>query len=536
MNFLTLKRVRVTLAIFLLLLISSVFLDFRNSFGKEFYEWAVSLQFVPSFLKTITVSGTIGIGFVIVLLLTILFGRVYCSVICPLGIFQDFISWLSRKFKKKSRYKYHKTWNILRYSVLALTVLFLVFGSITLVTLLDPYSLFGRLSSYLFKPTLVVLNNLGAEGLSKAGVYSFLYRYDPVPVHWGIMMITALFLVLILIMSFQRGRLYCNSICPVGTFLGFISRFSVFKVELDKLTCTKCGKCARACKAECIDIKTQKIDYSRCVACYNCLAVCPENAAKYRIVKNTTSKKITSAVPGFEEKPIAKAPDMGKRNFLLTGMIGTATLMGLSKFNTAKGQEAPNKGETSVPEARTSPVSPPGSKSIEHFNNICTGCSLCITACPTKVLQPSFMEYGLIGMMQPHMDFHSGLCNFDCTLCSEVCPTGAILPLTAEAKHLTQIGKAKFVKTNCIVETEGTDCGACSEHCPTKAVHMVPYGDLVIPEVNEEICIGCGACEYACPTRPYRAIYVDGNTVHQQAKKPETEKAETNLKEDEFPF
>ncbi len=137
--------------------------------------------------------------------------------------------------------------------------------------------------------------------------------------------------------------------------------------------------------------------------------------------------------------------------------------------------------------------------------------------------------------MQPRMDFHSGFCNYDCTRCTDVCPTGAIMPLMPEAKRLTQIGKAVFIKDNCIVHTEKTACGACSEHCPTKACHMVPYeGRLLIPEVKDEICIGCGACEYACPTRPYRAIFVDGNPLHEAASKPESKELEAVPSD--FPF
>ncbi|MCK9640839.1 MAG: 4Fe-4S dicluster domain-containing protein, partial [Prolixibacteraceae bacterium] len=176
------------------------------------------------------------------------------------------------------------------------------------------------------------------------------------------------------------------------------------------------------------------------------------------------------------------------------------------------------------------------SRSVGRFNKICTGCSLCVSACPTKVLQPSFLQYGMIGMMQPHMNYHKGLCEFDCTLCSDVCPTGAIVPITMDAKHLVQIGQVHFEKKNCIVEVEKTDCGACSEHCPTKAVHMIPYGKLFIPEVDQKICVGCGACEYACPTTPFKAIYVNGNPIHLAAEKPKTEKAKNALKEGEFPF
>jgi NAD-dependent dihydropyrimidine dehydrogenase PreA subunit len=135
------------------------------------------------------------------------------------------------------------------------------------------------------------------------------------------------------------------------------------------------------------------------------------------------------------------------------------------------------------------------------------------------------------------MDYTTSYCNFDCVICGEVCPNGAILPVKLEKKKLTQLGQAKFIKDNCIVYTEKTDCGACSEHCPTKAVIMVPFEGIRAPEVHDECCIGCGACEYACPVRPYKAIYVETNSVHQTAKKKEEVKIEkkVNYKED-FPF
>jgi ferredoxin len=168
---------------------------------------------------------------------------------------------------------------------------------------------------------------------------------------------------------------------------------------------------------------------------------------------------------------------------------------------------------------------------------MCTACHLCVSACPTQVLQPTYFLYGLTGFLQPRMDFITSFCNFECILCGEVCPTGAILPLIKEEKKLVQLGKSNFVKENCIVNTKNTACGACSEHCPTKAVNMVPFKDkLTIPEVNNKICVGCGACEYACPTDP-KSIYVEGNPVHLVAEKPKEVKIEEKIDyKEEFPF
>jgi ferredoxin len=151
-------------------------------------------------------------------------------------------------------------------------------------------------------------------------------------------------------------------------------------------------------------------------------------------------------------------------------------------------------------------------------------------------LLPAFKQYGIAGMMQPVMDYHRSFCTYNCTICTEICPTFALHPLALEAKKLTQIGKAIFIKDNCIVKTEKTACGACSESCPTKAVHMIPYeGNLVIPETTDDICIGCGHCEFACPTTPYKAIFVDGNAVHVAAKKPLNVESDMQAPVD-FPF
>lgn len=542
MNFLLLKRLRVGLSIFFLVLLVSVFIDFRKSFSEEFYQWAVSLQFVPGLLKAITLPGMAALGLVFVLLLTVLYGRVYCAALCPLGILQDVVSWISGKTMKKRRYKFHKAWTIGRYSLLAIVLIPLLFGSITLVTLLDPYSLFGRIATILFKPVVVVVNNIFAAGFAQADIYNWLYRYDLIPVHPVVLGVTSIFLGGIGWMAFNQGRLYCNTVCPVGTLLGFISKYAIFKIVINKSQCTHCGKCARVCKAECIETKSQKIDYSRCVACCNCLAVCSEKAMSYNVIRKKPFVMPEGLGPIPGAKKAGGGADLSKRSFLVTSVAGIGILYGFKAADSIPGVKKSRlivpkpKGQSTIAEKKTSAVSPPGSRGVERFNKICTGCSLCVSACPTKVLQPSFLQYGLIGMMQPHMDYHRGLCEFDCTLCSEVCPTGAIASITMEAKHLLQVGQVHFEKNNCIVETEKTDCGACSEHCPTKAVHMVPYGKLFIPEIDQKICVGCGACEYACPTTPYKAIYVNGNPLHLAAEKPKTEKAKNALKEGEFPF
>ncbi|MDX9905515.1 MAG: 4Fe-4S dicluster domain-containing protein, partial [Bacteroidales bacterium] len=227
--------------------------------------------------------------------------------------------------------------------------------------------------------------------------------------------------------------------------------------------------------------------------------------------------------------------DAGKRDFFKKSGLVVAGDFAVSKvFSEEKEKEVI---KATVPVVRQFPVTPPGAQSQERFNKLCTACHLCVSACPTHVLQPTYFLYGMTGFLQPRMDYITSFCNFDCVLCGEVCPTGAILPVTTEEKKRIQLGKSYFIKENCVVYTHNTACGACSEHCPTKAVQMVPYKDkLTIPEVNNTICVGCGACEYACPTDP-KSIYVDGNPIHLVAEKPPEIRIEEKIDyKEEFPF
>lgn len=516
-----LKHIRTVFAVLVLLLFTFLFIDFRGLLGDKAFGPILYLQFVPSFLKFVIAGVVASTGFIVVLVLTALTGRTYCSFLCPLGILQDGISRIGGLFKRRFRkYGYKKPYTILRYFVLVMTAGILALGGVYALTILDPYSTFGRFITYFAQPVALLINNLLASVLGKFDIYS-IYRVDIKPYELAAYIVPAAFLFLVGILSFRYGRLYCNTVCPVGTLLGLLSKVSLFRIRFDEDKCTRCGRCAMACKSSCIDFLNKKVDLDRCVNCFNCIDSCKENGMSYGLVRLKQKSKDDAGT------------DASRRGFI-TGSI--ALIAGGSQLLRAQGTTtpAPTKDST-VKEDRLYPVSPPGSAGISQFTSRCTACTLCVNACPTNVLQPSVSEYGFAGIMQPRMDFHSGFCNYDCTRCTDVCPTGAIMPLMIEAKKLTQIGKAVFIKENCIVHTEKTACGACSEHCPTKACHMVPYeGRLLIPEVKDEICIGCGACEYACPTRPYRAIFVDGNPLHEAASKPETKELEAAPSE--FPF
>jgi ferredoxin len=183
-------------------------------------------------------------------------------------------------------------------------------------------------------------------------------------------------------------------------------------------------------------------------------------------------------------------------------------------------------------------VLPPGAGSLAHFQNLCTACQLCVASCPDQVLRPSITRHGLAGFLQPYQDFDVSFCSYNCSNCSQICPTGAIRPLTVEQRRLVRTGTAEFLADLCVVKTHGISCGACNEHCPTQAVHMVPWENgLTIPEVAPDLCIGCGGCEFICPVRPHRAIVVNGLSIHERAKPVILGQQNTvRESEEEFPF
>lgn len=518
-----LKALRVGVSVTLFLLVTVLYLDFGNSIVPAFTRGLLNLQFVPSLMKFMETVALGAAGFLFVLILTILFGRVYCSTICPLGTFQDMIGFMARKKRKRSGFQWTEPKNVLRYSILALTVLLLITGSGLLLNLLDPFSGFGRIISNLIRPLVLIVNNIAAIALEQFNMYSISRKQWSVIAPLSIM-VSLSTLLLVGFLAALKGRLYCNSICPVGGLLGLLAKISFVQIGVDPDKCTGCRKCEAVCKAGCIDLKRITVDNSRCIACYNCLAVCSHGAIQLK--------------KRWQKRGSATGPDQTRRDFICHSGFYLLGLTGLVEPAKTIIESKPTK----IPEAVTCPVSPPGSLSIARFTSICTACHLCVSSCPSRVLASSFLEYGLSGAMQPRMDFRTAHCNYECTICMHICPTGALLPLKVEEKKLTQTGVAKFIKENCVVYTDNTTCGACSEHCPTKAVNMVPYQNplhkpLVIPEVNTDYCIGCGGCEHACPTKPYKAIFVDGHPLHKLAKKPVVKKIEMKADSNEdFPF
>ena len=520
-----LKKIRTTLALVVFVLITLLFLDVTGTL-HAWLGWLAKIQFWPAFYA-------LNIGVVAVLVvLTLVLGRIYCSVICPLGVMQDVVSWLHGR-RKRNRFTYSKEKKWLRYGMLGVFIISAVAGINAIVSLLAPYSSYGRIASSLFKPVYEAGNNVLASIAEHFNSYAF-YSVDVWMKSLPTLIIASVTFVAIVILAWRGGRTYCNTICPVGTILSFFARFSWFKVRIDESKCVNCGLCTKNCKASAIDFKNHKIDYSRCVVCGDCLGKCHKGALSFtsgradkstsgRVDKSTSQQvdKQTSGQAGnanllVNSSTRNSSADNGRRSFLLAAAIATTGAALAQEKKKVDGGLAVI--EDKIAPERLTPLTPPGSMSAQHFAQHCTACQLCVSTCPNGVLRPST---DLSKFMQPTMSYERGYCRPECTKCGEVCPTGAIKPITRADKSATQIGHAVWIKKNCVPLTDGVECGNCARHCPAGAIQMVPSDPKngqspKIPVVNEARCIGCGACENLCPARPFSAIYVEGHEVHRE--------------------
>lgn len=523
-----LKSIRVTLSIIFFACITWLFLDFTG-LAAHWFGWMPRIQFLPALLSgsILTVCGLI--------IATLVLGRVYCSVICPLGVMQDVINWVSNRFgRRRFRFRFSKAKTVLRLSVLLLFVIAFIIGIAPLVDLLAPYSAYGRIAQNILAPVYGAANNILAFFAEKADSYMFYHKdiYIRSLSTFGIATVT---LVILAILAWRNGRTYCNTICPVGTILGYLSKFALLRPMINTDKCVNCSLCGRQCKASCIDTKNHKIDYSRCVTCFDCLNNCTHGAIYYGFCnpfKKSAKQSGTNEKPAGTAKTdkAADAPkarteatqqtadkgavDAGRRNFIVGAAIATGAAAAYAQAKKVDGGLAVIE-DKKVPR-RVTPIVPPGAKSLTNLAEHCTGCQLCVANCPNGVLRPSS---DLKRLMQPESSYEIGYCRPECTACSDVCPTGAIISLDEADKSSIQIGHAVWIAKNCIVNTDDVECGNCARHCPVGAIHMVASDpddeeSRKIPVVNDERCIGCGACENLCPARPFSAIYVEGHEKH----------------------
>ena len=519
-----LKKIRQVTALLFFVLLTLLFLDFTGTL-HNWFGWLVQIQLFPAIL-----AGS-AVIIIAIVLLTFLFGRIYCSVICPLGVMQDFITRFANRWKKKAKrrfcFKPAKTWS--RYTFLTLFVLCFLLGINAVVSILDPFSAYGRIVSQIVAPLYIWGNNLLAYIAERGFYYAYYYAYyysvreswfQSVESHWFevvsfyVLVVAILTLIVVGIFAWRNGRSYCNTVCPVGTALGFISRFSIFRPAITNDKCTGCHRCDFKCKASCIDSKNIYIDHSRCVTCFNCLNSCKHGAVKYTFRRTSNVKPqpvvVEKDVDNEIKKPNKNA--VSRRNVLT--IIGVVAASGMAaKAQRVLLNDGLTNSENGETPQRATPIVPPGAQSLRNFTRRCTACQLCVTSCPNRVLRPSV---SFSRFMQPEMLFERGWCRPECVECSSVCPSGAIRRITPEEKSVISIGLAHWRREYCRPIAEGRGCRACERICPTGGITMIQReGDsLLTPDIDLSLCIGCGACENRCPVHPIKAIYVEGREEH----------------------
>jgi len=510
---------RVVVSALTLILLSAIFLDIHHRLTPSTKQSLLCLQLGPHLIQALSDPVVLLGTPLLILAVTLLLGRVYCAMLCPLGASMDLLIWIRKRTLGRSSLKLrHRSpgstrWIFLLVGLGTLPLTALIFGFI------EPYSLFGRVQSILFQPLLAEMNNLVYRG--------FGFRSPVVPVNHHttsitVFLMTWFFFLLVVALAWFRGRLWCNSVCPIGTLLGLFARFALFRIRIDSGNCNHCSLCETVCRAQCIDHKRHLLDITRCTMCMDCTTVCRNQGIHLSTKLDRPLGKLEGSSSPSSTK--AQAPlhrrsvlGMGASSLLLMTVGGKENQSEPSFANPASG---PGKNPELDQNNRRASL-PPGAVSLEHYTSRCTACQLCVSSCPNQILTPSTTELGWRGIMQPYMDFRKAFCSFECNTCSMVCPTGAILPQPLEQRRLIQTGVAHLYLKRCVVETHKTNCGACAEHCPTQAVHMVKHdGALTLPVLDSDLCIGCGACETICPVSPKKAIVIQGLLVHAEAKPP----------------
>jgi polyferredoxin len=493
---------RITQGIFLLAFLF-LFIQTESKGEDELgYPVKLFLDFDPLiFITTLFSSHTVQSAFyfsLIIIIVTLLLGRVFCGWVCPLGTLNNLVGALKRKRPDSVR----KDWNRVKYYIL----LFLLASSaftLNIAGIIDPISLLIRSFSlsmfplfnygtraifdavYMWNPQGLVDISESVYKFLKSSVLSFQQPYFRQGAFIGV-----LFLVILSLNLIER-RFWCRHLCPLGALLGLLSRYSVLKRTVSE-GCNECGVCDLLCQGRADPDKKDGWKATECYYCWNCDDICPQNAVSF----------------GFLKRGIRSGTDLGRRRVLTSALAGIVAVplfraTPISRINTLS------------PEL----IRPPGALEETEFLRRCVKCGECMKVCITNGLQPTFLEAGFEGLWSPILVPKIGYCEFRCTLCGQVCPTGAIKELPLEEKIRVKIGLAMIDKGRCLPYAHATPCIVCEEVCPTpeKAIwfekNMVKdrAGRETLmkqPRVDLELCIGCGICETMCPVKSRPAIYV----------------------------
>lgn len=478
------------LAIFLLLLLAAT-TGWATSLALDFFlRLDPSLVMVSGLAARILLFAFLPAVWVVVL--TVFFGRFFCGYICPMGTTLDGGDALLKiKYKNQKRLPVlHR----LKYLVLS----FLIgagFLGVSFVFIASPLSLITRFYSLLVQPVLALATREGLSAMEpvfvKFSFDSLLFFQVDTP-RFSTQGFILFFFVLVFILGRWFPRFWCRTLCPAGAILALISIRPLIRRQVSP-ACTDCGKCIRNCPMGAInDQDYSQTDFRECIVCHVCTDVCPEKAITFDSKGSVQPWGTTPKIPS-------------RRQFLLGGMTGVGSAMVCySGLDSLYGQ--PGEGQV-LPSML---IRPPAALPEKEFLARCVRCGECMAVCPTNTLQPLWFKAGLIGMFSPAMIARRGFCNPECHLCSEVCPTGAILQVTPTQRVWAKTGTAVIKKERCLAWEHEKQCMVCDEVCPFDAIvfRQVDNIPFAVPEVFEERCAGCGYCEFHCPVQNESAIVV----------------------------
>ena len=493
---------RITQGLFLVLFLF-LFIQTESKGNDELgYPVRLFLDFDPLiFVTTVLSAHAAATAFylsIITIGITIIFGRVFCGWACPLGTLNNLVG----SVRKKAAAHRGRDWYRVKYFILIGIISSAVF-TLQPVGVMDPLSLVIRSFSVSVYPlfnysvravfdTLFSLNPLGIAAVTeplysvlKKTVLTFEQSFYNQNVFIGVIFFAILGLNLI------EKRFWCKYLCPLGAFLGLLSRLSVLKRSVSE-DCTGCGACATVCQGSASPDQKEKWKDTECLYCWNCDDICPQNAVSF----------------GFSKKKASAAMDLGRRRIITSAFTGIVAVP-LLRATPLSRTNSQNPGL----------IRPPGSLKEEEFLKRCVKCGECMKVCITNGLQPTLFEAGVEGIWSPMLVPRIGYCEYRCTLCGQVCPTGAIKRLQLEEKAKVKIGLAMIDKGRCLPWAHARPCIMCEEVCPTpkKAIWFEEVrvrdrqGKIVMlqqPHVDLELCIGCGICESKCPVLGRPAIYV----------------------------